>query len=535
MSTEETGTVDRDHTELSAGVESLLQRGSRRLRTIWLAATATMTAPWIALLAILVALVGWVRPWSWPEPVALAVLVIGVVAIAVGTMLLRLPRHTVAVALDRGLDTDDALVTALQFAPTDPFGDRVHARAGNYVDAPLEDALPMPWRLRPWMIVAVLLAGLIALIVVQNPQDDVRTRLAEEQEQIDALADEFEQRAEDIEAEDLGETGDQLAEELRALAEALREADDLDAAIDELDSTQEDLLRSLDSQDLAQRAAAEGLERTLENNPLGAGAGAAEQLASLADSLSDLSAEERAELAERLEQLAETQSEGDPETAEALQDAAEALQQGDAAAAAAALNQASGSAAAAAGQAAASGEVSAAATAAGQASDVLQQAPGRGPRQKVRVRATARVRVTGQGQGQGQGHGQGQPGGNPTGGTGADATGNQPSGQGGQADVDGSGKQTDGPQAPAPDTPVLIPNSPSDTSSADVDVTGDTSVDTGERGQGSTSSGTATVPLESIANEYADRATEALDGTNISPSEADAVTNFFDSLRQSGG
>ena len=78
---------------------------------------------------------------------------------------------------------------------------------------------------------------------------------------------------------------------------------------------------------------------------------------------------------------------------------------------------------------------------------------------------------------------------------------------------------------------MLVPrDGESDTSSADVDVTGDGSGDVEQRVAGQTGSGTARVPLESIANDYADRATEALDGTNLAPSEAETVARYFDSL-----
>ena len=68
--------------------------------------------------------------------------------------------------------------------------------------------------------------------------------------------------------------------------------------------------------------------------------------------------------------------------------------------------------------------------------------------------------------------------------------------------------------------------------SADVDVTGDGSGDIEQRVQGQTGTGTSRVPLESIANDFADRANEALDGTNISPAEADSVGRYFDALTQ---
>ena len=116
------------------------------------------------------------------------------------------------------------------------------------------------------------------------------------------------------------------------------------------------------------------------------------------------------------------------------------------------------------------------------------------------------------------------------------ATGQNPSGVGTAGPVDGSGTQGEGIQAPPPDTPVLIPrDGETDTGSADVDVTGDGISETDQRVTGNTGSGTARVPLESIANDFAARATDALDSTNISSSEADNVANYFDALTQGTG
>lgn len=116
------------------------------------------------------------------------------------------------------------------------------------------------------------------------------------------------------------------------------------------------------------------------------------------------------------------------------------------------------------------------------------------------------------------------------------ATGNDPSGQGTARPVDGSGNQGEGPSAPPPDTPVLIPrDGETDTGNADVDVTGDGLSETDQRVTGNTGSGTARVPLESIANDFASRATDALDGTNISSSEANNVENYFNALTQGAG
>ncbi len=521
-------------------LHGLFARARRRLRTIWVVATSSAYAPWVGLAALLVALIGWVRPWSWPEPVALGLLIVSVVALLVGAFALRLPSPAVARALDRGLETDDALITALQFAPTDAFGPRVHARANQYAHTPVDEALPVPWRPQPLMIAAGLALAAVAAIVFTNPQDSVREQLAADQQAIEELAEEFEELAEELEtAPDATAETDAIAEQLAALAEALRESDDLETATDELTETQEELLRSIDADDLSQRAASQGLERTLSANPLADGGDAAAQLEALSAGLGELTEEERAALAERLEELAETQAAGDAETAEALAEAAEALAAGDAQAAQAALAAASASASNAAAGAAATAQAQAAAAAAGQAADGLaDRAEGQGEGQgqgqgEGQGQGQGQGEGEGQGEGQGEGEGQGQGQGQGEGGAGGgmNATGNNPSGRGQQAAVDGSGNQGEGPAAPPPDTPVLIPrDGESDTSDAQVDVSGEGVSETDQRVAGTTGSGVSQVPLESIANDYANRATEALDGTNISSSEASNVKNYFDAL-----
>ena len=83
---------------------------------------------------------------------------------------------------------------------------------------------------------------------------------------------------------------------------------------------------------------------------------------------------------------------------------------------------------------------------------------------------------------------------------------------------------------------MLIPRDGEiDSDSAQVDVTGDGISELDERVLGQTGSGVSQVPLESVANDFADRATEALDGTNISSSEAENVREYFDALRGDGG
>ena len=223
---------------LPTALRGVFGRARRRLRAVWLTATTSELGPWVAGAAALVALIGWVRPWSWPETVALGVLAAGFVVAIVGAVVLRLPDPVVARALDRGLDTDDAFVTALQFAPTDAFGPRVHARAESFAGADVGTAMPLPWKPKAWALLAALVTIVVLLVVLRNPQDEVRERLAADQARIAEVADDFEERAAELDG--LGsEEADALAEELRALAESLREADDVDAAVEALEGTQD--------------------------------------------------------------------------------------------------------------------------------------------------------------------------------------------------------------------------------------------------------------------------------------------------------
>jgi hypothetical protein len=52
---------------------ALLAAVRRRLRLAWGVATAELVAPVVAGVALMLVVVGRFRPWSWPEPAALAV------------------------------------------------------------------------------------------------------------------------------------------------------------------------------------------------------------------------------------------------------------------------------------------------------------------------------------------------------------------------------------------------------------------------------------------------------------------------------
>ena len=94
-------------------IDGLLRRVRRRLRLTWFVAVAQWLGPAIAVAALVVVALGFVRPWSWPEPAALVLAGGSVVAIALAALIVRITPAVAARAADRGLATHDAIATAL--------------------------------------------------------------------------------------------------------------------------------------------------------------------------------------------------------------------------------------------------------------------------------------------------------------------------------------------------------------------------------------------------------------------------------------
>ncbi len=69
-------------TDLLAGVR-------RRLRLAWGVATAQWIAPAVAGLALALVLAGRMRPWAWPEPVAVGLAVVAVAALVVAALVVK--------------------------------------------------------------------------------------------------------------------------------------------------------------------------------------------------------------------------------------------------------------------------------------------------------------------------------------------------------------------------------------------------------------------------------------------------------------
>lgn len=462
----------------------------------------------VLLAAIVLAAIGWILPWTWPEPAAIAVFVVPLISTAAWAILQRIPNPAVARALDRRFGTKDALATALQFSPDDPFGEAIHARANAFAGGDVNEAFPLRWRPRRVTVLAVMMLVLLVLIVTTNPQDDRRAEIAAEEERLEQLAQDF-----TAEADALRESEDEAAEALAAAldeaAEALRTTGDTELAATGLEQAQTDILRTLDAESLAQRAAVVGLERALDDEPFpGLGpteASPADQLSSIAESLTTLSDAQQGALANQLGRLADAQEIGDPATAEALRGAEEALINGDVIAAARALEEASEAAGVA---TEAAGEANAVAEAAANAAQSAQD---------IRDPDAA----SGEGGSDGAGGGDGQ----------SDSSGGGGTGGGGAPDGAPPAAPGTGDDEPDEVPPV------GEAEQVDVDslVSGDGSGVTvnNERVTTPGITGAAAVLVDSLPSEFSQQAVESLDGsTNISGNEAATVASYFDLLTE---
>ena len=170
-------------------MNELLTAVRRRLRLAWGLATAELVAPVVAGIALVLVVVGRLRPWSWPEPAALALAVGGAAALALAVVALRIPPMVAARAADRGLATGDAFFTALELEHRGrvdgPFPERVRARAGRLaVSSRPADAVPVRMHGRRLGVVVVLGLAAVGLAVPANSQDGVRRRQAAERQAI---------------------------------------------------------------------------------------------------------------------------------------------------------------------------------------------------------------------------------------------------------------------------------------------------------------------------------------------------------------
>ncbi|MEW6472905.1 MAG: hypothetical protein AB1679_11590, partial [Actinomycetota bacterium] len=328
-------------------MNALLDGVRRRLRVAWGLATGQLFAPLVGLGLVLLVLAARVRPWTWPEPVALVLGLVSIPVLVGAAMLLRVSPAVAARAADRGLQTGDAFTTALELEsgrlPDGPLAERVRARAAAMASG-RRAAEAVRLRLEPRRLalsgVLVLLAA--GLAVLPNHQDDVRRRRAAEQELAKQEAEALRKAAQALPKTADGQQSE-AAKALEALARELERSPNLETAKKAVDAAAAKLASNLDPNFLGQKAALKGLERALGTRPLpGTNGSAAEQLRQAASQLASLTPEQRAALADRLASLAATQTAGNPEAAQALSQAASALRSGDTGAAATALGVAAG-------------------------------------------------------------------------------------------------------------------------------------------------------------------------------------------------
>ncbi|MEL6980827.1 MAG: hypothetical protein AAFO29_00220, partial [Actinomycetota bacterium] len=79
------------------GLAQLFRAARRRLRLAWLAATSNTVLPVLGSVALALVLIGWLVPWSWPEPAA-AVAVVGALVVLAGwAVAFRVPDAQVAI------------------------------------------------------------------------------------------------------------------------------------------------------------------------------------------------------------------------------------------------------------------------------------------------------------------------------------------------------------------------------------------------------------------------------------------------------
>lgn len=232
------------------GLSRVFGIARRRLRIAWLVATGENAVPVVGAVAVALVLIGWLAPWRWPEPAAFG-LSAGVALALVGYALaFRVSDFKVARALDRGLEANDIVTSALEIDRGSPFAPQLYSQVESLTTDDAARAVRVPFNYKPWLLGAVLLAAAVALAVVRNPADDDRDRLAEERLAIEQVAEAVETRAEELAQDPL--TAD-LAEELGALAESLSRETDLDAALKKLEEASTELESNTDAESLAQR------------------------------------------------------------------------------------------------------------------------------------------------------------------------------------------------------------------------------------------------------------------------------------------
>jgi len=503
-------------------VVAVVDAARRRLRARYGAALVSFGAPLVAGICVALVALTWVTPWVWPQTAAAAVVVISVVGWLWRTLRQPISRLGAASVLDRRCRTHDALGAGLvEVERADAFGAAIRDRAVAAAEATSVPAI-LPVRLDVRRLLVALALALIAVagLVVPNRHDEARAAAAAEQRTIAAATEELEDLVEELGDEPLAE---ETADQLEALLAELDGLDDIDTALEELRTAQSQLDLATPRSHLSQRAATSGLERSLDAQPLpGAASGAAaDQLDQLSRSMEDLTAEETAALADRLDALAATQAAGSPAVSAAMAAAADAVRSGDLGAAASALAEASAAHRSQSDQVERGDTAARAADATRRAAEDLAE-HGEG--------GQGQGQGQGEGQGQGQGAGQGRGGGQPSGEV-AGSTGGTGAGQGGQGQ---SGQTGDNPGARG-EEPEVAPPLEGEGFGDPLDLAGAAGGEPGAVvGEGDTRSGPGVITrsqAETLA-EFADRAAEALDSLQLSPTDQQLVARYFEHLNE---
>jgi hypothetical protein len=510
-------------------MNGFLGRVRRRLRLAWALATAQWALPALAAFVVALLLMARVRPWLWPTRAAAVTLAIGLLAVVVAAVVVRIPNLVAARAVDVGLGTKDALATALELSTStepQPFLGAIQRRADSFVSGrkPAE-AVPLQWSPKRLAFAGVMLAGAVALVVVPNRQDAVRRAKAQERAELAKTADELRKQAAEVAALPSGAAA---ATTLQKLAEELAKTNSLDRGQEAIDKALAELQAGIPPSFLADKAAAVGLERSLQTAPLpGAKGSASEQMKAAAQELAGLTAADQAALAERLKSLAAAQATGSPETAKALEAAATALASGDTAKAAGELDRAAAAVKERSDKVASAQAKIAAAGKAGEGKARLGAAAKGSGDGKAAGAGQGNGQGAGNGQGQGQGTGQGSGAAGSGGGSGGMKGPGGNNGQGGAAKPNGSGNNPSvGIQQG--DLPIFEPGK-----TEQINVDGNAADGPGEvvgKTAGANTASGASVPLSKALPTYQAQATEAVNNLTIAPSERELVKAYFEGL-----
>lgn len=204
-----------------------------------------------------------------------------VLAAAALCLILVWARRTMPITLARRFDLDfdlrERVSTALalsagQIRTLDWLAERQIADAGDsafQASEHLAERLPLPFRLRDWLAVVLLLILLLALLILPNPQADALARSGALDAALADAAQTLEQIAEDVAADSTldAEARQALLEELRRQITALENpdmtAEEAFAALSETSSALQERADELGQSSAQSQAALEQMARTL--------------------------------------------------------------------------------------------------------------------------------------------------------------------------------------------------------------------------------------------------------------------------------